>query len=210
MKGYNQLKKNEYLCFYNIFMEVEQTFYIKYMVCKCCIRVIKNELEHHGIKVKRITLGEATLLYDNEKHDEKSIEKILNENGFELVINKEKILVEQIKIAVIELVHYANNMNSIIRNSDYLVEKLGYSYQHLSAIFSKHESTTLEKYIILNKIEKVKEMLEYGELSLSEIAYTMGYSSVQYLSTQFKNITGISVSDYKKSSNIERKALNEI
>lgn len=191
-------------------MLAEQTFYIKYMVCKCCIRIIKQELEQHGIKVDKITLGEATLIYDNVEHNEDSIEKILNENGFELVTNKEKILVEQIKVAVIELIHHANNMNSIIRNSDYLVEKLGYSYQHLSAIFSKHEPTTLEKYIILNKIEKVKEMIEYGELSLSEIAFTMGYSSVQYLSTQFKNITGITVSDYKRNNNVARKAINEI
>lgn len=191
-------------------MIVEQTFYIKYMVCKCCIRVIRQELEQQGITVNKITLGEATLNYDDKKHDEKSIERILNDNGFELITNKEKILVEQIKVAVIELIHYANNMNSIIRNSDYLVEKLGYSYQHLSAIFSRHEPTTLEKYIIMNKIEKVKEMIEYGELSLSEIAFIMGYSSVQYLSTQFKNITGISVSDYKKNNNFTRKALNEI
>jgi len=191
-------------------MEFEQTFYIKYMVCKCCIRVIKEELERHGINVVRITLGEANLKYDNEKHNEKSIEKILNKIGFELVTNKEKILVEQIKVAIVELIHQANNMNSIIRNSDYLVEKLGYSYQHLSVIFSKHESNTLEKYIIINKIEKVKEMIEYGELSLSEIAFAMGYSSVQYLSTQFKNITGISVSDYKRNNNVMRKALNEL
>ncbi len=191
-------------------MEFEQTFYIKYMVCKCCIRVIKEELERHGIIVVRITLGEANLKYDNEKQNEKSIEKILNKIGFELVTNKEKILVEQIKVAIVELIHQANNMNSIIRNSDYLVEKLGYSYQHLSVIFSKHESNTLEKYIIINKIEKVKEMIEYGELSLSEIAFAMGYSSVQYLSTQFKNITGISVSDYKKNNNVMRKALNEL
>ncbi len=180
------------------------------MVCKCCIRIIKQEFDKYDIAIKRIILGEAEISYDNEKVDDNRIEKILNENGFELVVNKEKILVEQIKTAVIELVHYANNMNSIIRNSDYLVEKLGYSYQHLSSIYTKYENNTLEKYIILHKIEKVKEMIEYGELTLSEIAFAMGYSSVQYLSTQFKNITGISVTDYKKTSNHERKAINEI
>jgi len=191
-------------------MKVSKTLYIKYMVCKCCIRIIKQEFDKYDIAIKRIILGEAEISYDNEKVDDNRIEKILNENGFELVVNKEKILVEQIKTAVIELVHYANNMNSIIRNSDYLVEKLGYSYQHLSSIYTKYENNTLEKYIILHKIEKVKEMIEYGELTLSEIAFAMGYSSVQYLSTQFKNITGISVTDYKKTSNHERKAINEI
>jgi AraC-like DNA-binding protein len=191
-------------------MKVNKTLYIKYMVCKCCIRIIKQELEQHDIIVNRIILGEVEITFDNQKINDILIEKIINENGFELVVNKEKILVEQIKTAVVELVHFANNMNSIIRNSDYMVEKLGYSYQHLSTIFSKYESNTLEKFIILHKIEKVKEMIEYGELTLSEIAFTMGYSSVQYLSTQFKNITGISVSDYKKDTHLERKALNEI
>ncbi len=180
------------------------------MVCKCCIRIIKQELEQHDIIVNRIILGEVEITFDNQKINDVLIEKIINENGFELVVNKEKILVEQIKTAVVELVHFANNMNSIIRNSDYMVEKLGYSYQHLSTIFSKYENNTLEKFIILHKIEKVKEMIEYGELTLSEIAFTMGYSSVQYLSTQFKNITGISVSDYKKDTHLERKALNDI
>lgn len=180
------------------------------MVCKCCIKIIKQELENNGIEINRIILGEADISFDDDKIKESEIEKLLNNNGFELVTNKEKILVEQIKTAVIELVHMANNMNSIIRNSDYLVEKLGYSYQHLSGIFSKYEENTLEKFIILHKIEKVKEMIEYGELTLSEIAFSMGYSSVQYLSTQFKSITGFSVSDFKKNPNIERKALNEL
>lgn len=191
-------------------MEVSKTFFVKYMVCKCCIRIIRQEMEQHGIKVNRIILGEIDTTYDDTKITEADVEKILNDNGFDLVTNKDKILVEQIKTAVIELVHYANNMNSIIRNSDYMVEKLGYSYQHLSALFSKYEPITLEKYIILHKIEKVKEMIEYGELTLSEIAFSMGYSSVQYLSTQFKNITGISVTDYKKTPDVVRKSIAEI
>jgi len=191
-------------------MEVSKTLYVKYMVCKCCIRILKQELEQQDIHIQRIVLGEIDIKFDDTKITNSQIEKIINENGFELVANKEKILIEQIKTAVIELVHFANNMNSIIRNSDYLVEKLGYSYQHLSAIFSKYESNTLEKFIILHKIEKVKEMIEYGDLTLSEIAFAMGYSSVQYLSTQFKNITGISVTDYKKAPNVERKSIAEI
>ncbi len=191
-------------------MEISKTLYVKYMVCKCCIRILRQELEQHGIQIHRIVLGEIDISYDSIKITDVGIEKIINNNGFELVTNKDKILVEQIKTAVIELVHFANNMNSIIRNSDYLVEKLGYSYQHLSAVFSKYEENTLEKYIILHKIEKVKEMIEYGDLTLSEIAFTMGYSSVQYLSTQFKNITGISVTDYKKAPDVERKSIAEI
>jgi len=89
--------------------------------------------------------------------------------------------------------------NAMIRNSDYLVERFGLSYPYLSALFSKHEGTTLEKFIISLKIEKVKELIEEEDLTLSEIAYMMGYSSVQYLSTQFRAVTGVSVTDFKNS-----------
>ena len=118
-------------------------------------------------------------------------------------------MVEQIKLAVIELIHYYNNANSLIRNSDYLVEKLGYTYQYLSSIFSKHENITLEKYIIVQKIEKAKELLEFENYTLSEISFMMGYSSVQYLSNQFRQITGVSVSDYKKAKEGGAKVLEE-
>ena len=116
--------------------------------------------------------------------------------GFEIIRDKEKMLVEQIKHAVIDLVHNST-YNAMVRKSDYLVERFGMSYPYISTLFSKHENVTLEKFTILHKIEKVKELIEYGELTLSEIAYMMGYSSVQYLSTQFKLVTGISVTEYK-------------
>jgi len=172
--------------------------------------VIREDLEKAGVRVDKIKLGEVVVSYDPEKINFTQIEKIINESGFELVTDKEKILVEQIKLAVIELIHYYNNANSLIRNSDYLIEKLGYTYQYLSAIFSKLENITLEKYIILQKIEKVKELLEFDNYTLSEISFMMGYSSVQYLSNQFKQITSISVTDYKKNKNVERKPLNEL
>jgi len=127
-----------------------------------------------------------------------------------MLITKQLIIVEQIKIAVIELVHYANNNNSIIRNSDYLMEKIGKSYQQLSNIFSEHEDQTLEKFIIAHKIEKSKRLLIQNELTLSEIAFQMGYSSVQYLSNQFKKTTGQTVSEFKKMENPNIKALDEI
>ena len=160
--------------------------------------------------MQKIRLGEAEICYDPEKINISKIEKIIISNGFELITDKEKILVEQIKLAVIELIHYYNNANSLIRNSDYLIEKLGYTYQYLSSVFSRHENITLEKYIILQKIEKVKELLEFDNYTLSEISFLMGYSSLQYLSNQFKQITGASVTDYKKNKNIERKPLNDI
>jgi AraC family transcriptional regulator len=191
-------------------VNIASTLNIKNMVCNCCIRVLKEDFEKAGILVRKIKLGEAEISYDPEKINFPQIEKILADDGFELITDKEKILVEQIKLAVIELIHYYNNANSLIRNSDYLIEKLGYTYQYLSSIFSKHENITLEKYIILQKIEKVKELLEFDNYTLSEISFLMGYSSLQYLSNQFRQITGVSVSDYKKNKAGERKALNNI
>jgi AraC family transcriptional regulator len=180
------------------------------MVCNCCMRIIRQELEKFPVTILHISLGEIKLSFDDDKISLKAIEEVLEKEGFPVVVDKEKILVEQIKTAVVELIHFANNKSSIIRNSDYLVEKLGTSYQILSTLFSKHEGITLEKFIIMHKIEKVKELLDYDELTLSEIAYDMGYSSVQYLSTVFKSITGISVSEYKKNPGIGRKVINNI
>lgn len=180
------------------------------MVCSCCIRVLKEDFEKVGVLVQKIRLGEVVICYNPETINFNAIEKIINGNGFELITDKEKQMVEQIKLAVIELIHYYNNANSLIRNSDYLIEKLGYTYQYLSSIFSKHENVTLEKYIILQKIEKVKELLDFENYTLSEISFMMGYSSVQYLSNKFRLITGVSVTDYKKNKNIERKPLNDL
>ncbi len=126
-----------------------------------------------------------------------NIEKALKRNGFSLLTNKNDILVEDIRRTIIDLVHHTT-YNAMVRNSDYLVGKFGKTYPYLSSLFSKYEGITLEKYIILQKIEKVKSLIKDNELTLSEIAFMMGYSSVQYLSTQFKTITGISVSEFKK------------
>lgn len=183
---------------------------VKNMVCNCCIRVLKQDFESAGVIVNEIKLGTVNISYDPAKISYLKISQIITDDGFELVTDKEKILVEQIKLAVIELIHYYNNANSLIRNSDYIIEKLGYTYQYLTSLFSKHENITLEKYIILHKIEKVKELIEFENYTLGEISFMMGYSSVQYLSTQFKSITGVSVTEYKKTSGAERKPLNDL
>jgi AraC-like DNA-binding protein len=108
------------------------------------------------------------------------------------------------------MIYYGNNLNTIIRNSDYLSDKLGLPYGQLSKLFSELTGQTLEKYIILVKIERVKELLAYNEMTLSEISYQMGYSSVQYLSTQFKQVTGYSVSEYKALPIKQRTPLDEL
>ncbi len=196
-------------CFFYEAMTIK-TFYLKSMVCNSCIKTVRKLLEDYQIEIQKINLGEVTVILFNNQITEHQIEETFIENGFDILKNKDDILIEQIKIAIIELVHKSNYMNSIIRNSDYLVEKLGYSYQYLSAVFSKKENRTLENFIILHRIEKVKEMLSYKDLSLSEIAFEMGYSSVQYLSSQFKKITGISVNEYKNADCKNRIVIEEI
>jgi AraC family transcriptional regulator len=188
---------------------IHKDLHVKNMVCTCCILLVKKELNLDGIVIHEIKLGKISLSFQPSVISWKKIEKILNELGFEIITGKEKILVHQIKQAVIELVHHTT-YNAMVRNSDYLVERFDLSYPYISALYSRHENTTLEKFIILNKIEKVKELIEYGELTLSEIAYMMGYSSVQYLSTQFKTITGISVTEYKNNPSVSRTPLELI
>jgi AraC-like DNA-binding protein len=166
-------------------------------------------LEEHDIAVDDIGLGEATVSFDEDAIDLDTIASLLEKEDFELLMDKDKQLIQQLKSAVIDLVHHST-FNAMIRNSDFLVEKFNLSYQYISSIFSKQEGITLEKYIIHQKIEKAKELIQYGELTLSEIAFMMGYSSVQYLSTQFKSVTGVSVSEFKKEPGKYRQAVSEI
>jgi len=172
-----------------------KTIYIKGMHCQCCKRLLELAFEKEQLPILKIESGKILILQET---DIERVSAIIEQNGFQIMEDKNLILVEQIKLAVIELIQYANNSNSIIRNSDYLVGKLGFSYPQLSSIFSEYEGVTLEKYIIQNKIEKTKELLQEEEMTLSEIAYQMGYSSVQYLSNQFKKITGMTVSQWRK------------
>lgn len=185
-------------------------FYLKNMNSSCCIRLIRYVIEQLGAEAGYIKLGEVSLSWDSGKLSEQEISSALEKNGFPVLKDKEQQLIEKIKTSVIELIHLSDNKSSIIRNSDYLVDKTGYSYQHLSSIFSQHENITLERFIILHKIEKVKELLDYDELTLSEIAWQMGYSSVQYLSAQFKKITGITVSEFKNGNHSIRNSLDGI
>ncbi|MBU2649948.1 MAG: helix-turn-helix transcriptional regulator [Bacteroidetes bacterium] len=166
-------------------------------------------MEQIGVTIESLRMGEIRISFDPENIDEARILQVLHENGFDPVNDNESRLTEQIKLAVIDLVHHST-FNSMVRNSDFLVEKFNLSYQHISSLFSKHVGITLEKYIIIQKIEKAKELIISGELTLSEIAYIMGYSSVQYLSTQFKNVTGVSVSEFKKDPARYRRPVDEL
>jgi AraC-like DNA-binding protein len=169
------------------------------MVSSSCIKLVRILLENRGAEVTSVKLGQVEFSYDPGISNETTFAEMLASEGFEPIISREQQIIEKTRQAVVELIHKAGNVNSLIRNSDYLVERLGLSYSYLSALFPKYEHITLEKFIILHRIEKVKELLEYNELTLSEIALQLGYSSVQYLSNQFRQVTGSSVSDYRKN-----------
>lgn len=158
---------------------------------------------------ERISLGRAVVGYEDERQLAQFIDA-LPSIGFSLVEDEGQQHVEMIKAAAIELFYHGNNANSLIRNSDHLSERTGMPYHQLSRVFSEQTGTTLEKYIILLKIERVKELLSYKDLTLSEISYQMGYSSVQYLSNQFKQITGVTPKQFKDGKGGERIPLDEL
>jgi len=187
-----------------------KTLYIKNMVCNRCIKVVKEELEKLGLNVENIILGEAVVSSSNDINDNR-IKDVLEQNGFELIDDKQAKIIEKIKVIVIELIqNQSEDKLTNINFSDYISEKVDKSYQYISSLFSSHEGVTLETYIINQKIEKVKELLIYNELSLTEISYRLGYSSVQHLSSQFKKITGLTPSEFKHLRKKVRKPLDKV
>ena len=175
------------------------TITIKNMVCNRCVRVVREELEKLGLDIRSVVLGEAVIAPGRNGIDIIAIKRVLNTNGFDIVNDRKAKTVEKIKNAIIRLVHRHEGLEDFEMNySEYLVREVNAEYHHISTLFSSIEGITIEKYIILQKIERVKELLKYGELTLSEIAYQMGYSSVAHLSTQFKKITGLTPSSFKQ------------
>ncbi|MBK8983808.1 MAG: helix-turn-helix domain-containing protein [Ignavibacteria bacterium] len=192
-------------------MRNRSVLFIKNMVSLRCISDLENILSNlESVQVLNISLGKAEIFYDEAKISIEDISTELSKNNFQIISDRNTQLVEQIKNACIELIYFGNNTNSLIRNSEYLSEKLNLQYSYISKFFSENTDTTLEKFLIKVKIEKVKELLSYNEMSLSEIAYMMGYSSVQYLSNQFRHITGVSVTEYKHGADIERIPLENL
>lgn len=185
--------------------------YIKNMVCNRCIKVVKEELEKLGIEVKNIMLGEVEIGSQPDKEKLVQIQDVLEKNGFELIHDRRVNIIEKIKSMVIKTIYNNEDFMSSGKNFSGLIEKeIGLEYHYLSSLFSSLESITIEQYIILQKIERAKELLKYGELTLSEIAYKLGYSSVQHLSNQFKKVTGLSASEFKNLTNNMRKPLDKI
>lgn len=179
------------------------------MVCNRCIMVVQNEFEKMGLNVTNIKLGEVTLETAPTDADKRKVEAKLVDLGFEIIDDRRSRIIEKIKAVIIELVHRQNGeMKSNL--SDILSQKLNHDYNYLSNLFSEIEGTTIEKYFIAQKIEKVKELLVYDELTLSEIAYTLNYSSVAYLSNQFKKVTGLTPSHFKQIKADKRKPLDKV
>ena len=186
--------------------DIKTVLQIKNMVCPRCIMVVRDKLQQIGLKVLHVELGYAEV--DNiSESDMSKIGKILDEFGFELMHNKERMLVEQIKILVIEYVHQLERKNKEAL-SVFLSRKLGSNYACLSRLFAKIEGRTIQRFLVLQKIERVKELLDYNELRLNQIAVRLQYSSVHYLSSQFKMVTGVSVSSYKEEKKLKRKPLD--
>ncbi len=171
--------------------------------------VVKNELERSGFHPSAVTLGEAVFKNELSAADKDGIQKILEPLGFSLIDDKKNQLIEKIKTLIVELVHQKNGeLNTNL--SSYLSSKTNHDYHYLSNLFSEVEGNTIEKYFIAQKIERVKELLVYDELSLSEIAWQLHYSSVAHLSSQFKKVTGLTPSHFRSIREKKRKPLDEV
>lgn len=184
--------------------------YIKNMVCSRCKMVVKSVFEELGLQPIRVELGEVELTETDISQFKANITQSLEHYGFELLDDKRAKVIAKVKTLIIDLIHTQNNRLDEPLSS-YLSNALHRDYSALSNLFSEVEGITIEKYYILQKIEKVKELLVYDELTLSEIAYQLNYSSVAYLSNQFKKITGLTPSHFKGQRNkIKRNSLEEL
>ena len=183
--------------------------YVKNMVCNRCKMVVKAELESMGMHPVSVELGEVEIADNPDKKQLQQINAVLQTLGFELIDDKKSKIIEKIKNAIVTLIHHTDD--ELKTNlSTFISAELHHDYTYLSNLFSAIEGTTIEKYYIQQRIEKVKELLVYDELSLSEIAYRLGYSSVAYLSNQFKKVTGFTPSYFKSLKEHKRQAIDKL
>ncbi|WP_217643104.1 helix-turn-helix domain-containing protein [Algoriphagus ornithinivorans] len=183
--------------------------YIKYMVSLRCKMLVKDELQKLGVKNMIVELGVVEILEEFSEKQRAKFEENLKKAGLELLDDKKSILIEKIKNVVIEMIHYSDELPKV-NYSDYISEKLDLNYTYLASIFSEVNGITLQQFIILHKIERVKELLIYDELNLTEIAYKLHYSSVAHLSNQFKRITGLTPTFYKGLKNKRKQNLENL
>lgn len=167
------------------------------MVSLRCKMVVKEELKKLGLHYVNVDLGTVEILEKITNLQKEQLHKNLKVFGLELLDDKRKIIIERIKSVIIEMIHYSEEMPKV-NYSDYISEKLGYDYTYLANTFTEVKGITIQQYIILHKIERVKELLLYDEVNLTEISYMLHYSSVSHLSNQFKKVTGLTPSFFKK------------
>ena len=183
--------------------------YIKNMVCPRCIAAVRTILEEEGIGVRSVVLGEAEIDSDIDAPTEARLAERFRAVGFELLEDRRSRVIEEVKCALVEAVSAAEPISDM-RLSDYLSDRLHLDYKYLGTLFSETQGRTIGNYFIALKIERVKELLVYDELTLSEIAYRLGYSSVAHLSAQFRRVTGLTPSSYKRLGDRKRRSLDEV
>lgn len=183
--------------------------YVKYMVSTRCKMVVKDELKKLGLHYIFVEMGVVDIMEDITNEQREQIKEALAKSGLELMDDKKSVLIEKIKNVIIELVHYGDELPKT-NFSDYLSQKLNYDYTYMANLFSEVQGITIEKFMISHKIERVKELIIYDELNITEIAWKMNYSSVAHLSNQFKKVTGLTPSHFKQLKNKRRSPIEEI
>lgn len=183
--------------------------YIKYMVSTRCKMVVKEELKKLGLHFIIVDLGEIEIMENISAQQREQLKMELLNSGLELMDDKKAVLIERIKIVITEMVHYSEELPKT-NYSDYISEKLRYDYTYLSNIFSEVKGITIQQFIIIHKVERIKELIIYDELNITEIAEKMNYSSVAHLSSQFKKVTGLSPSHFKQLKDKRRSPIEEI
>lgn len=179
------------------------------MVSNRCKMAVKEELKKMGLHFVVVELGEVDIMEDLSKSQRDELNEGLRQSGLELMDNKRAVLIEKINIVITEMIHHSEEIPKV-NYSDYIAEKVGYDYTYLSNIFSEVKGITIQQYIIMHKIERVKELLLYEELNLTEISYKMHYSSVAHLSNQFKKVTGLTPSAFKQLKDRKRSPIEDV
>tara|TARA_R110001592_G_scaffold194515_2_gene442065 strand:+ start:1084 stop:1650 length:567 start_codon:yes stop_codon:yes gene_type:complete len=188
---------------------MSHTINIKNMVCPRCISAVSGILEALSISYTSIKLGEVELVSTLNSIKKSSLSRVLQDSGFSLINDRKSQLIEHMKNLVIEKIHHSNEVIDF-KWPNFIGNKLNLDYKYLSSLFSSVESITFEQYIINQKIERIKELIVYDELTLSEIAFKLNYSSVAYLSNQFKKVTGMTPTQFKSAVNRNRKSLDAV
>ena len=183
--------------------------YIKYMVSLRCKMMVKEELKKLGLHFIVVDLGEVEIMENLSEEQRQELKVALLDSGLELMEDKKAILIEKISSTIIQMIHYSDELPKV-NYSEFIAEKLQHDYTYLSNIFSETKGITIQQFIINHKVERIKELLLYEELNLTEISYKMNYSSVAHLSNQFKKVTGLTPTHFKQMRGSKRKFIEDI